>query len=53
MYQHLSKFHFIGNRDGDPQLRYKVEEIAKNSNRVLCYSDIKSYTEKIKAALSK
>jgi hypothetical protein len=33
--------------------RQKAEDIAKNSNKVLCYQDIKSYTEKIKAALSK
>ncbi len=53
LHQHLSKFHFIGNRDSNPVSRQKAEDIAKNSNKVLCYQDIKSYTEKIKAALSK
>ncbi|CDW73719.1 UNKNOWN [Stylonychia lemnae] len=55
LHQHLSKFHLIYPQKSqyDTGLLKKIEEFVRTSTKVMFFTDIKSYTERIKAALSK
>jgi hypothetical protein len=51
----MNRFHFINSGDTarDPIQKMKIEELAKTSSKVLFFQDVKSYSEKIKSALSR
>ena len=47
----MNKFHFVFTAQTDQITKMKVEELSKQANKVICFQDVKSYSDKIKTAL--